>query len=603
MKRTYKVLIPLTLLIAVILYACSKSFLEKAPLGSLRINNLSNVAGVNSLLIGAYAMLDEQGGAVVGVQFGNGPDKWVFASVVADDSYKGSTPSDQGDIVPLETWSVATSGNSYLGNKWQALYDGIQRSNDVLRAMALSTDVLPAQHSQLTAEARALRGYFHFQGVKMWGPNFPYVDETVDLEKSTTIKNDVSIWPMIEADLKFAVDSLAPKPADKGRFNNWAAKALLAEVYMYQYKYTDAKVLLDDLLANGVNSAGVPYDFNPGGYFNNFNPDPSAKNTAESVFSVQMSVNDGSGTNGNYGDVLNFPNDGSGPGGCCGFNNPSINLANAYKTDANGLPLFSTFNDGAAVGETYAGTLDPRVDFVMGRPGIPYLDFGLHPGALWVRDGTDGYFSPKKNVYALSQKNVLSSKETSFWGPTQVVANNISVIRYSGLLLMAAECEVEIGDPNVALDEVNKVRDRVAAHPETWTYKNSTFNASNYTYATGGGATLAWNYKIGLYPSGAFNNKTYAINAIRWERRLELAFEGYRFFDLQRWDKDPTYPQDMAAVLNTYQAVEKTRPSLFSINPDAQFHKGVNEIYAIPIQQIDNLNSGGTQLLKQNPGY
>src|SRR6202000_3499536 len=104
------------------------------------------------------------------------------------------------------------------------------------------------------------------------------------------------------------------------------------------------------------------YDFNPGGYFNNFNPAATAKNSSEAVFSVQMSVNDGSGTNGNYGDVLNFPNDGSGPGGCCGFDNPSINLANAYKTDATtGLPLFTTFNTagGDVKDSSFAGTLDP----------------------------------------------------------------------------------------------------------------------------------------------------------------------------------------------------------------------------------------------------
>jgi starch-binding outer membrane protein, SusD/RagB family len=604
MKRNYKVLIPLALISAGLIVACSKSFTTKPALGSLSFATLSNQQGANSLLIGAYSMLDEQGGASVGDQFGNGPDKWVFASVDADDSYKGSTPSDQGDIVPLESWATSTANNPYLATKWQALFDGIQRANDVLRVIAVATDINAANHIQLTGEARALRGYFEFEGVKMWGPDFPYADESVTAATAPALGNTTNILPKIEADLLYAADSLEAKPADKGRINNWAAKALLAELYMYEYKYTNAKTLLDDILANGVNSAGVKYGFHPGGYFDNFNPDPGAKNSAETVFSCQMSVNDGSGTNGNYGDVLNFPNDGSGPGGCCGFNNPSINLANAYKTDANGLPLFTTFNaDPSPINVSYAGTLDPRIDFNLGRPGVPYLDFGPHPGALWVRDGTDGYFSPKKNVYALSQKNILSSKETSFWGPTQIVANNVNIIRYSGILLMDAECEVEIGDPTVALTYVNMVRNRVATRPETWTYANSTFNAANYTYATGGTATLAANYKIGPYPAGSFATKTYAINAIRWERRLELAFEGYRFFDLQRWDKDPTYPQDMSALLNAYATVEKTRPSFFSVNQTAVFHKGVNEIYAVPQQQISLLNSGGQQIMVQNPGY
>ncbi len=200
-----------------------------------------------------------------------------------------------------------------------------------MRILALASDVSGPTHSQISAEARTLRGYFHFEGVKIWGGNFPYVDESINATNASTITNANSCLPQIEADLQFGIDSLGEKPADKGRLNNWTAKAFLAEVYMYEYKYAEAKALLDDLLANGVNSSGIKFGWNPNGYLNNFNPDPSAKNSPETVFAVQMSVNDGSGTNGNYGDVLNFPNDGSGPGGCCGFNNPSLNLANRLE--------------------------------------------------------------------------------------------------------------------------------------------------------------------------------------------------------------------------------------------------------------------------------
>ncbi|HMG66920.1 MAG TPA: RagB/SusD family nutrient uptake outer membrane protein, partial [Chitinophagaceae bacterium] len=152
--------------------------------------------------------------------------------------------------------------------------------------------------------------------------------------------------------------------------------------------------------------------------------------------------------------------------------------------------------------------------------------------------------------------------------------------------------------------------DRIASSPDTWTYTNSipsakiVFDPKTYKYDKNQPNTvLAANYKIGLYPAGAFANKAYAMNAVRWERRLELAFEGYRFFDLQRWDKDPLFPQDMSALLNAYATVEKTRPSVFSVNKDATFHKGVNEIYPIPQAQIDISNSGGVKNLAQNPGY
>ncbi|MXV50876.1 RagB/SusD family nutrient uptake outer membrane protein [Pedobacter sp. HMF7647] len=602
-KYSIRYIIPMGLFSLAMIYACKKSFLEKDPLGSLQQTTLSNAQGVKSLLIGAYAMLDGEGGATTGNQFGSGTDNWVFGSVAADDSYKGSTPSDQGDITFIQTWSTSFSNNSYLQVKWQACYDGVQRANDVLRTLALATDVTDADKKEITAEARFLRGFFHLEAKKLW-KNVPYVDETI-IPKSNNVNvpNDKDIWPNIEADFQFAIDNLneTQNPGEKGRANKWAAMAFLAKCYMFEHKFPEAKLLIDNLLSHGVTSQGQPYGFNPKGYEANFNPDPGAKNSAESIFSVQMSVNDGSGTNGNYGQVLNFPNDGSGPGGCCGFNNPSLSLANAYKTDANGLPLLDTYNTGAVVSapsNPYTGSLDPRIDLVMGRPGIPYLDFGNHPGSLWVRDGTDGYFSPKKNQYAKSQKDILSSKETSFWGPTQIVASNINLIRYSDLLLWAAECEIEAGNPDKALEYVNRVRSRIADHPETWVYKNAEFDPLTFQYKTH--ITPADNYKIGLYPAGSFANRDYAIKAIRFERRLELAMEGQRFFDLQRWDNGTGY---MADVLNEYATIEKTRPSIFQVNPGAKFTKGTTEIFAIPRNEIDLENATGTINLKQNPGY
>lgn len=529
-KKQYIIFFPVFLAIVFIAYACKKSFLDKPPLGSLAESNISNKAGVQTLLIGAYSLLDGEVGLTNGsggYDYGSAGSNWVYGSIAADDSYKGSVPGDQPEAVLIETWSVSSASTNFLNLKWTALYNGIQRANEVLRILPKAPDLTDAEKKEIKAEARFLRGFYHQDGKKMWN-NIPYVDENI-----TYINNNLSapnidetgkfidIWPNIEADLTFAADSLPETQPQAGRINKWGAMAFLAKAYMFEHKYDLAKPLLDAIIANGVTSSGVKYALI--NFESNFNA--ATKNGAESVFACQFSVNDGSAVNGNYGDVLNFPNGAGAPGGCCGFNNPSYNLANAFKTDAvTGLPLLDTWDSGPVVSDDnnpYTGTLDPRIDWTMGRPGIPYLDWGPDTKD-WIRDpNTNGVFSPKKNVYAKSQFGTYSSNETSFWGATQINANNYNFIRYADILLWAAECETEIGSLDKAQDYVNQVRSR-AADPTGWVYKNATYSASNSKYS----------------------------------------------------------PQ--------------TTP---------QFHKGVNEYYAIPQKQIDIENSRGKVNLKQNPGY
>lgn len=596
-----------TAAVIVVLYACGKDFLEKQPLGSLALPNVSSRAGAEGILVGAYSLLDgEIGINNQGNDYGSAGSNWVYGSMAADDSYKGSTPGDQPPAVLLGTWSLSQATTPYLNQKWKMLYTGIQRANDVLRILPNVSDMTAEEKNRMVAEARFLRGFYHEDGKKMWN-NIPYVDENVTYENGNVdvpnvddAGNFIEAWPMIEADLQFAVDNLPATQPQAGRVNKYAAMAFLAKAYMFQDKYAEAKPLLEDLVLNGVTAQGEKYQLV--NFESNFNA--PQKNGPESVFACQFSVNDGSALNGNYGDVLNFPNGPGAPGGCCGFNNPSWNLANAYKTDANGLPLLDTWNDGAVVSDPanlYTGNVDPRIDWTIGRPGIPYLDWGPH-SPQWIRDpATNGRFSPKKNVYAKAQFGSLSSNETSFWGATQINANNYNFIRFADILLWAAEVEAEIGSLDKAQEYVNQVRAR-AADPNGWVYNNAEYNANTGTYTITPDSEPADKYVINPYPAGTFssNGQEFARKAIRFERRLELAMEGHRFFDLQRWDNGTGY---MADVLNAYQSLEKNRASFFTTNQAAIFTKGVNEFYAIPQAQIDIENSKGKVNLRQNPGY
>ena len=595
-KLKLKFLIPVAAIGILAAYACQKNFLDKQPLGALNPSLVANKVGVQGLLIGAYhSLLGE-------TNWGSAPSNWPFGSVAGGESYKGSTPSDQGDIVPIEIWSYNTN-NPYFEQKWNGIYHGAQRANEVLRVMALATDISAADVKVMTGEARFLRGYWHMEAKKFWN-NVPYVDENITATNNNVnvanvdgAGNYVDIWPKIEADFQFAIDNLPETQAQAGRANKWAATAFLAKAYMIEHKFPQAKALFDQIIASGKTTKGDAYALV--NYASNFNA--AQDNSAESVFAVQASVNDNSGTNGNYGDNLQFPNGSGAPGGCCGFNNPSISLANSYKTDAvTGLPLFTTFNTAggnvSAPTGAYTGTLDPRIDFVMGRPGVAYMDWGAYPRDSWIREpATNGYFSPKKIVYAKAQVGALSSTETSFWGPTQMSAINVNLMRYADVLLMAAEAEAEIGSLAKALTYVNQVRTR-AADPTGWVYSNSTYNPATAKYATQ--TTPADNYKISTYPS--FPDKAYAMQAIMFERKLELALEGHRFFDLQRWDRGTGI---MATELNAFATAEKTRPTLFAVNSSATFTKGKNEYFPIPQGQIDIENATGAVKLKQNPGY
>ena len=596
-KIQYKFLISALLVVIVVVAACKKSFLDKPPLGTLNPQIMASEAGVQGLLIGAYSLVDGEGAPGDGQI--SAASNWAQGGVASDDAYKGSDPSDFSSLQAFEQWSTMTPSNADVGRKWSVMYAGAQRCNDVLRTLAITTGIPATEATQITAQARFLRAFYHLE-LKLVYNNIIYADETVDPEHtdvSNSPDNQAAVWTKLEDDLKFAIANLPETwPAEIGRVNVWAAKAMLAKAYMFENKETDAYPLLKDIIANGKTSDGTHYALLPN-YYSNFNP--AQKNSAESVFAAQTSVHDGSSTtwngqpNGNYGDILNFPYN-SGPGACCGFYNPSQDLGNAFKVDANGLPLLDSWYTGNNVSDPttpYTGPLDPRIDWTIGRPGIPYLDWGPHPGDAWIRNPVnDGHFSPKKNVYAASQKDQYTDVGSAYWGPTELVANNVNIIRFSEVILWAAECAVKAGEITNAMDYVNMVRARVMDNSNTWVYKNSDYDAPTAMYTNH--TTMADDYKIGLYTPATFTAAN-AMEAVQFETRIELAMEGHRFFDLVRWGiAEP--------VLNAYYAREKAiRP----LKVNAHFTAPKNNYFPIAQGEIDNMNSDGKVRLTQNPGY
>jgi hypothetical protein len=306
-------------------------------------------------------------------------------------------------------------------------------------------------------------------------------------------------------------------------------------------------------------------------------------NGPETILAYQASSNDGNpnGNNGNYSDRLNFPHSGS-PLGCCGFHQPSQNLVNVFQVDANGLPLLDgSWNDAEAADITPTTPVDPRLDWTTGRDGVPYLDWGIHE-AGWIRARQfAGPYSPKKTIY---EKNSGAMSAVG-WQNTQLHSMNFHILRYADVMLMLAEAEVEVGSLENARSLVNEIRLRAgqsAQGPDGGDVQVSIDDAS-----------ITWaNYQIGTYDS-PWTDQAAAREAVRMERRLELAMEGHRLFDLKRWGiaKD---------VLNAYVTKEKTRREYLSA---AVTFEDRHMLYPLPITQIELSTVDGVEQLAQNPGW
>jgi starch-binding outer membrane protein, SusD/RagB family len=556
--------------------SCKDEFLEVEPTTSLTEDQLTSRKGLEGQLIGAYSMLSGRGG------FYAGSTDWLWGSVLGGDANKGTNSGDQGQVNEIQAYNPQPTNGS-VQEKYQTTYEGIARVNALLRTLPNADAEVPAEDKlRIEAEAKFLRGHYYFELKKIFN-NTPYVDETHDYTTGIQeVGNDVDLWPKIEADFSFAMANLPVVQSAAGRANKWAAAAYLGKTYLYQEKWADAKAIFDQVIAEGRTSQDVPYDLMPkyGDLWRIAND-----NNKEIVFSIQSAAGTGTINNANPDFALNFPYNG-GPAGCCGFNQPSFDLVNSYRTKA-GLPLLDESykapenevksDQGVGATETFtpdAGPLDPRIDHNVGRRGLPYLDHGNHPGVAWIRDQNyGGPWAPKKFIWS-KEEEATGGVDKSSWTPGYT-ALNFPVIRFADVLLMAAEAEAELGNLEQARALVNRVRAR-AQNPEGFVMAN--------------GAPAA-NYVISLY-NDPWTDQATAIEAVRFERKLELAGEGHRFFDLVRW----------GIANETLDAYLEYEESKVSASPfvGASFQEGKSEYMPIPQREIDLI---GKDILIQNPGY
>ncbi len=543
MKR-YHALAILIIAVSGLWFSCGEEWLEVRPKGQLDQYVLATKEGIDGILVGAYSMLDG-----VSPSFGweSASSNWVYGSIRGLEANQGSDAGNFSYVNPIQSYTE-TSINADLNTKWREVYEAVSRCNSaiVVTNQAMEDGTITTDQANLfLKQARALRGWYHFEAWRMWAM-IPYIDEKTNIN---TVTNTEDIRNKILADLQEGT-TLPDNMGQVGRFNATVSKVLLAKAMMQmEHDYAGALTLFQEVKTGGTKPNGQPIGL-ASTYGEVF--DIENRNGIESVYTVQYSVNDGSGGwNGGWGEVLNFPYKGNGgsPAGCCGFYQPTQEFVNSFRTSG-GLPLLDfTYNEDPVVSDQGLrpsdpftedpGPLDPRLDWSVGRRGIPYWDWGEHTGSDWIRDQSyAGPYSNKKQVYKKSQEGIYT--EVGNW-TSGYTANGYRMIRYADVLLLLAECQIETIDLDGARVNINLVRAR-SANSAGWVKEaDGVTNAANYVISE---------YPVTGYP---FDNQANARLALYMERKLELGMEGHRYFDLNRWGIT-------IAELSRALAYEKTTP-------------------------------------------
>ena len=562
--------------------SCSHFLEEQVPQATLTQDEVKEPKYIDNVLISAYAGL-------VAIEDMNASFSLWNYDTRSDDAYVGGAEFSDGEpFHRLEKGTGILTTDWNFGSIWGKLYNYLSR-------VSLSLDVLAAADQgnatiqQRTAEMKFLRAYGHFQ-LKRLFKKIPFVNKPNMTEEdynnitNTEYTNDEG-WQQIINDLEEAYAVLPATQTDKGRPTKAAAAAFLAKVYLYKaYHQDDAKshkvtsINADDLqkVVEYTNLAlytsagyGLEVDMH-----NNFRPEEQYENGKEAIWSIQYSKNDGT-TWGN----LNFSNRLIVP--CIpkvhdsgnDFYKPSHNLVNAYRTNSNGLPLLDNFNDvDYAVGSNE--TVDPRLFITVGMPGTPYMyntSFMMDETNVWSRSGgTYGYFVSLKQNVDPSQSDIYLFNCDNQWASSM----NRIVFRYADVLLMRAEALAQLGNTSEAIQLVNQVRDRAA---------KMAINSVVAGYPTKYGV----HYAVGKY-NGSYS-KDDAMKIIKMERRLELAMESERFFDLVRWG-------DAATVINKFYTDESQKMNFLA---GSQFTAEKNEYLPIPYEQVAASNGNYEQNIGQ----
>ncbi len=563
-----------------LLTASCDDFIDVTPQGTIDEELAMN--SPEEMVTSAYAML---GDCWYTYPF----NLWPYGDVSSDDCLKGGSGTTDTGYHPMEIWSTLTSTPGELDELWYRLYCAISRCNRALVSLEnTGEEKLGAElKARRVGEVKFLRAHFYFKLITMFR-QVPWIDEVVYANNTQEqTRNDEftyeELFQKMISDFKEAYDVLPVQQEDGGRTNKIAAAAYLAKCYLTLawgdgYEATDGVGHINREYMEQVVKYTDEVKNSQYGYLEDYGDIflPEYKNSKESVFAVQCSDYKDDNTiygRANWSIMLN---------GCwgmwsCGwdFHKPSQDLVNAFKTK-NGLPDFDGYDDETAYpinGAPTAQKWDPRLFHTVGMPTFPYK---YEEEYVMTKENSR---TPNTYGYYTSLKEVpqRSAGET-FNGSWQAFATNDYVVRYTDVMLMRAEALIELDRLSEAREIINDIRRRAG---------NSINKHIGYA---------ADQCEIAEYGTSYFQDKETARKCLQWERRLELAMENGRYFDLRRWGI-------ASKTLNAY--FEKAKNSVYDGQAYGQYYKdahytaGKNEFYPVPYNQLYYVPG----LYVQNAGY
>ena len=523
-------------------------FLDLKPTGTFTEEQLDD-SSIEGIMASAYAGLEAH-------FFGNnesfaGPiTNWVF-DVRSDDALKGGGDITMEQYIHQLEVSNVTSDNAVALDKWRNNYYAISRVHKAMNAIENSNI---ANKATYLGELTLLRAYFYFDLIRIF-KQVPYFTENEDPngKRADEYTRD-QIFSFIKQDLVDAYSVLPEEQSQAGRFNKYVAAAVMAKVSAFTSNWSDVETYANYVIASNK------YDF-----YDNYGDMSKIEfnNKKESIMAVQFSTANNN-AHINWSNLLNTTySEGALFGTGDDFFLGSQNLVDAFATDNNGLPYLDGSDHYVKTTENgdgnYDGNVDPRLDFTVGRLGMPFR--GHTYNKKWCRAyDIYGEYSGKKGLIDPSSPDMVQGFP---WGAS---ALNYCIIRYSDIVLLKAEALIE---QNKQLDEARTLINDVRKKAQRSIDGNYTpqdldpFNA---------------NYNVGLYPSEGWTQE-YARKAVRMERRLELAMEGNRWFDLLRWNT-------AVSTVNAYMQSEQRYHTYYAGNSISE-----DELYfSVPYEEVNNSN-------------